>query len=214
MFCVTVKLFKAVLKWSSVNHHHLSCLQLHCCGIHTYSDWMNTRWFNEFQNNSVPVSCCKPNVSNCTGSLARPGDLYPEVRDCPTHTYALLSCITFTLILLHNVLFVCFQGCEALVVKKLKEIMMYVIWAALTFAAIQVQNQFHHPSFVQLMDGLFHHVTPPPAHPYGMTHEVIHYGGWMGLGLPLLCQPPATLHQSLKEQGLEGTVSWGQGKCI
>ncbi|CAB1323183.1 unnamed protein product [Coregonus sp. 'balchen'] len=81
--------------------------QLHCCGIHTYSDWMNTRWFNESRNNSVPVSCCKPNVSNCTGSLARPGDLYPE-------------------------------GCEALVVKKLKEIMMYVIWAALTFAAIQV----------------------------------------------------------------------------
>lgn len=31
------------------------------------------------------------------------------------------------------------QGCEALVVKKLKEIMMYVIWAALTFASIQVR---------------------------------------------------------------------------
>lgn len=32
----------------------------------------------------------------------------------------------------------CLQGCEALVVKKLREIMMYVIWTALTFAAIQV----------------------------------------------------------------------------
>ncbi|OWK51619.1 Tetraspanin-3 [Lonchura striata] len=31
-----------------------------------------------------------------------------------------------------------FQGCEALVVKKLQEIMMYVIWAALAFAAIQL----------------------------------------------------------------------------
>ena len=31
-----------------------------------------------------------------------------------------------------------FQGCEALVVKKLQEIMMHVIWAALAFAAIQV----------------------------------------------------------------------------
>uniref|UniRef100_A0A673BMF1 Tetraspanin 3b n=1 Tax=Sphaeramia orbicularis TaxID=375764 RepID=A0A673BMF1_9TELE len=30
------------------------------------------------------------------------------------------------------------EGCEALVVKKLKEIMMYVIWAALTFASIQM----------------------------------------------------------------------------
>lgn len=31
-----------------------------------------------------------------------------------------------------------FQGCEALVVKKLQEIMMHVIWAALAFAAIQL----------------------------------------------------------------------------
>ncbi|KAG5273177.1 hypothetical protein AALO_G00148520 [Alosa alosa] len=81
--------------------------QLHCCGIHDYSDWKYTRWFNESRNNSVPLSCCKPNVNNCTGSMLRPGDLYAE-------------------------------GCEALVVKKLKEIMMYVIWAALTFAAIQM----------------------------------------------------------------------------
>ncbi|XP_021454252.2 tetraspanin-3 isoform X4 [Oncorhynchus mykiss] len=53
--------------------------QLHCCGIHNYSDWRNTRWFNESRNNSIPVSCCKPNARNCTGSLAHPGDLYPEV---------------------------------------------------------------------------------------------------------------------------------------
>lgn len=33
-----------------------------------------------------------------------------------------------------------FQGCEALVVKKLQEIMMHVIWAALAFAAIQVNT--------------------------------------------------------------------------
>uniref|UniRef100_A0A673MVX1 Tetraspanin n=1 Tax=Sinocyclocheilus rhinocerous TaxID=307959 RepID=A0A673MVX1_9TELE len=81
--------------------------QLHCCGIHNYSDWMNTRWFIESKNNSVPVSCCKPSISNCTGTLMRPGDLYPE-------------------------------GCEVLVVKKLKDIMLYVILAALTFAAIQM----------------------------------------------------------------------------
>ncbi|XP_067256922.1 tetraspanin-3b isoform X2 [Chanodichthys erythropterus] len=81
--------------------------QLHCCGIHNYSDWMNTHWFIESKNNSVPVSCCKPTISNCTGTLMRPGDLYPE-------------------------------GCEVLVVKKLKDIMLYVILAALTFAAIQM----------------------------------------------------------------------------
>ncbi|XP_067445868.1 tetraspanin-3 [Thunnus thynnus] len=81
--------------------------QLQCCGIHNYSDWKNTHWFEESKNNSVPVSCCKSNIGSCTGSLTRPEDLYQE-------------------------------GCEALVVKKLKEIMMYVIWTALTFAAIQM----------------------------------------------------------------------------
>uniref|UniRef100_A0A8C4XPD7 Tetraspanin-3 n=15 Tax=Neognathae TaxID=8825 RepID=A0A8C4XPD7_FALTI len=81
--------------------------QLRCCGIHNYSDWENTVWFKQTKNNSVPLSCCKAALSNCTGSLTRPMDLYSE-------------------------------GCEALVVKKLQEIMMYVIWAALAFAAIQL----------------------------------------------------------------------------
>ncbi|XP_041345673.1 tetraspanin-3 [Pyrgilauda ruficollis] len=81
--------------------------QLRCCGIHNYSDWENTIWFKQTKNNSVPLSCCKAALSNCTGSLTRPMDLYSE-------------------------------GCEALVVKKLQEIMMYVIWAALAFAAIQL----------------------------------------------------------------------------
>ncbi|XP_029008534.1 tetraspanin-3 [Betta splendens] len=81
--------------------------QLHCCGIHSYSDWRYTPWYEESKNNSVPISCCIASVDSCTGSLSRPEDLYQE-------------------------------GCEALVVKKLKEIMMYVIWTALTFAAIQM----------------------------------------------------------------------------
>ncbi|XP_018423149.1 PREDICTED: tetraspanin-3 isoform X2 [Nanorana parkeri] len=81
--------------------------QLHCCGIHNYSDWENTPWFTSTHNNSVPLSCCRDSIVNCTGSLSRPGDLYSE-------------------------------GCEALVVEKLQEIMMYVIWAALAFAAIQL----------------------------------------------------------------------------
>ncbi|KAM9069005.1 tetraspanin-3 [Antechinus flavipes] len=81
--------------------------QLHCCGIHNYSDWENTDWFKETKNQSVPLSCCRTSASTCNGSLAHPADLYSE-------------------------------GCEALVVKKLQDIMMYVIWAALTFAAIQL----------------------------------------------------------------------------
>ncbi|XP_075438224.1 tetraspanin-3-like, partial [Ascaphus truei] len=81
--------------------------QLHCCGIHNYSDWEKTRWFVEAKNNSVPLSCCRARAFNCTGSMSRPGDLYSE-------------------------------GCEVLVVEKLQEIMMYVIWAALGFAVIQL----------------------------------------------------------------------------
>ncbi|XP_013928050.1 PREDICTED: tetraspanin-3-like [Thamnophis sirtalis] len=81
--------------------------QLHCCGIHNYTDWESTAWFKEAKNHSVPLSCCKATLSNCTGSLAHPADLYSE-------------------------------GCKVLVVKKLQEIMMYVIWAALAFAVIQV----------------------------------------------------------------------------
>lgn len=58
--------------------------QLRCCGIHNYSDWENTVWFKQTKNNSVPLSCCKAALSNCTGSLTRPMDLYSEVRQ-PQH---------------------------------------------------------------------------------------------------------------------------------
>lgn len=81
--------------------------QLHCCGIHNYSDWENTDWFKETKNQSVPLSCCRETAKSCNGSLANPSDLYAE-------------------------------GCEALVVKKLQEILMHIIWAALAFAAIQL----------------------------------------------------------------------------
>ncbi|XP_043932323.1 tetraspanin-3-like [Protopterus annectens] len=81
--------------------------QLHCCGISDYKDWENTLWYKETKNNSVPLSCCKADVINCTGTMNRPSDLYAE-------------------------------GCQVLVVSKLQEIMMYVIWAALAFAVIQL----------------------------------------------------------------------------
>ncbi|MEQ2171113.1 Tetraspanin-3 [Goodea atripinnis] len=83
--------------------------QLQCCGIHNFSDWQHTHWYDKSKNNSVPISCCK--TAGCTGSLTHPEDLYQE-------------------------------GCEALVVKKLQEIMMYVIWTALTFAAMQVIHSY------------------------------------------------------------------------
>ncbi|XP_015265858.1 PREDICTED: tetraspanin-3 [Gekko japonicus] len=61
--------------------------QLHCCGIHDYTDWKTTNWFRETKNNSVPLSCCKASVINCTGSLAHPADLYGEVGSFPTSDF-------------------------------------------------------------------------------------------------------------------------------
>lgn len=54
--------------------------QLQCCGIHNYSDWQYTHWYQESKNNSVPMSCCKSNIGSCTGSLTHPENLYQEVK--------------------------------------------------------------------------------------------------------------------------------------
>uniref|UniRef100_A0AAQ4NS55 Tetraspanin n=1 Tax=Gasterosteus aculeatus aculeatus TaxID=481459 RepID=A0AAQ4NS55_GASAC len=85
--------------------------QLQCCGIHNYSYWQNTRWYEHSKNNSAPISCCNNNFGvPCTTSMDHP----------------------------INRLIHIYKGCETMVMKKLKEIMMYVIWTALTFAAIQM----------------------------------------------------------------------------
>ncbi|XP_008310426.1 tetraspanin-3 [Cynoglossus semilaevis] len=83
--------------------------QLQCCGIHNYSDWHDTRWFKESKDNSVPMSCC--NSTATTRSCS--GSLAN-----PEDLYQ--------------------EGCEALIVKKLKEIMMYIIFTALLFAVVQM----------------------------------------------------------------------------
>lgn len=80
--------------------------QLLCCGIHSYSDWENTDWFEETKHQSVLLRHCRENAGSWNDSLAHPSNLYTE-------------------------------GCEALAVKKLQEIMMHVMWAAPTFAAMQ-----------------------------------------------------------------------------
>ncbi|XP_051916421.1 tetraspanin-3 [Hippocampus zosterae] len=82
--------------------------QLQCCGIRNYSDWQYTHWFDTSKNNSVPISCCNSKV----------GGLCTGSLTRPEELYQ--------------------EGCEALVVKKLKEIMMYIIWTALIFAVIQI----------------------------------------------------------------------------
>ncbi|KAJ7427970.1 tetraspanin-3-like protein [Willisornis vidua] len=49
--------------------------QLHCCGVKNYSDWTTTQWFNSTGNHSVPLSCCRHDVKNCTGLLDQPQEL-------------------------------------------------------------------------------------------------------------------------------------------
>ena len=89
VYCFDVRVFEIVKQISNcVLNSRLwrfsillcSPVKLHCCGIHNYSDWRNTRWFKESKNNSVPVSCCQPSISNCSGTLTRPADLYQEVQ--------------------------------------------------------------------------------------------------------------------------------------
>ncbi|NXG51709.1 TSN36 protein, partial [Psilopogon haemacephalus] len=49
--------------------------QLRCCGVKNYSDWTTTQWFNSTGNNSVPLSCCRQELKNCTGRLDQPQEL-------------------------------------------------------------------------------------------------------------------------------------------
>lgn len=65
--------------------------QLHCCGIHSYSDGENTDWFKETKNQSDSLSCCR-DASSSNSSMAHASNLKAG-------------------------------GCEALVVRKLEEIL-------------------------------------------------------------------------------------------
>ena len=36
----------------------LCILQVHCCGVNSYTDWRNITWFSPMVPNAVPLSCC------------------------------------------------------------------------------------------------------------------------------------------------------------
>lgn len=63
-FCVTVTLLD---------------VQLMCCGVHNYTSWMGTPWYNS-HNSTVPHSCCK-NSTGCTGRLDQLHLLNLKVQD-------------------------------------------------------------------------------------------------------------------------------------
>ncbi|XP_006012998.1 tetraspanin 36 [Latimeria chalumnae] len=94
--------------------------QLHCCGIQNYTDWMNTQWFkNSTENDSVPVSCCKHGLTNCTGNLQQPQFLYThgckhelEVGLQKILSYAMLVILGFAIIKFFGMLSVCVVMCR------------------------------------------------------------------------------------------------------
>uniref|UniRef100_A0A672PIC8 Tetraspanin 37 n=1 Tax=Sinocyclocheilus grahami TaxID=75366 RepID=A0A672PIC8_SINGR len=56
----------------------LFLLQLRCCGVKNYTDWLETPWFNHSGKYEVPLSCCNKNFHSCNGTLDSPQLLYNE----------------------------------------------------------------------------------------------------------------------------------------
>uniref|UniRef100_A0A4W6E1D9 Tetraspanin 37 n=1 Tax=Lates calcarifer TaxID=8187 RepID=A0A4W6E1D9_LATCA len=53
--------------------------ELQCCGIHDYSDWLKTSWFNRTGGLFVPHSCCNSTFPSCNGTVDQPWQLYTKV---------------------------------------------------------------------------------------------------------------------------------------
>ncbi|XP_034630125.1 tetraspanin-36-like [Trachemys scripta elegans] len=93
--------------------------QLRCCGVTNYTDWTATQWFNTTGNNSVPLSCCKQDIKNCTGHLNEPQDL--NTKGCAEKvenglqavlSYAMLVILGFAIIKFFGMLSVCVLTCK------------------------------------------------------------------------------------------------------
>jgi len=59
-------------------------LQLRCCGVYNYTDWLETPWFNHSKKYEVPLSCCNKKFHDCNGTLDSPLLLYNEVQTLNT----------------------------------------------------------------------------------------------------------------------------------
>ncbi|CAB1319317.1 unnamed protein product, partial [Coregonus sp. 'balchen'] len=93
--------------------------QLQCCGVQTYMNWTTTPWFSS-SNNTVPISCCKGNNTECTGTLDQPvllntqgceGKLEQLLQD--VMSYAMLVILGFAIIKFFGMLSVCVITCKS-----------------------------------------------------------------------------------------------------
>ena len=61
----------------------LCILQVHCCGVNSYTDWRNITWFSPTVLNAVPLSCCAE-VGGCGDleylTLATNGGIVGDVK--------------------------------------------------------------------------------------------------------------------------------------
>ncbi|XP_053159917.1 tetraspanin-36-like [Hemicordylus capensis] len=94
--------------------------ELQCCGIHNYTDWVNSSWYNSTGNHSIPVSCCKQAFkTNCTGQLSEPQFL--STKGCEDKlvtvlqsvlSYAMLVILGFAIVKFFGMLSVCVLTCK------------------------------------------------------------------------------------------------------
>ncbi|XP_010875393.2 tetraspanin 36 [Esox lucius] len=93
--------------------------QLQCCGVQNYLNWTTTPWFSQ-SNNTVPLSCCKGNNTQCTGKLDQldlintPGcEVKLEQLLQDVMSYAMLVILGFAIIKFFGMLSVCVITCKS-----------------------------------------------------------------------------------------------------
>ncbi|XP_024272997.1 tetraspanin 36 [Oncorhynchus tshawytscha] len=93
--------------------------QLQCCGVQTYMNWTTMPWFSS-SNNTVPISCCKQNNTECTGKLDQPDLLNTQGCEVKLEqllqdvmSYAMLVILGFAIIKFFGMLSVCVITCKS-----------------------------------------------------------------------------------------------------
>ncbi|XP_043569531.1 tetraspanin 36 [Chiloscyllium plagiosum] len=92
--------------------------QMACCGLKNYTYWNTTNWFIK-GNQTYPLSCCKHQFSNCTGSPSHPELLNTAGCEMKLETglesilsYAMLVILGFAIIKFFGMISICVIGCR------------------------------------------------------------------------------------------------------
>ncbi|XP_047467778.1 tetraspanin 37 isoform X3 [Mugil cephalus] len=58
--------------------HERDTISLQCCGVHGYTDWLETSWFIRTGRLAFPQSCCNTTFTSCNGTVEQPWQLYTQ----------------------------------------------------------------------------------------------------------------------------------------